>query len=162
MGQFTMGELIAYVRPRFATELPVECRYTASHFWLREEAEGVWRIGFTKLATWLLGDPVEFEFSWGPGAVVAVGQEIGWVEGLKALTTIPSVAEGELLGTGDGIRSDITLIGSEPYTRGWLYRVRGRPAPDCIDVHGYIALLDAAIEAIVRSRQDECGGDCAS
>lgn len=157
-----MGGTIAYARSRFATELPVECRYTTSHFWLREEAAGVWRVGLTKLATWLLGDPVEFEFSLGAGATLAVGQEIGWVEGLKALTTIHSVAEGELLVTGDGIRSDITLIGSEPYTRGWLYRVRGRPAPDCIDVHGYIAVLDVTIEEIVRSRQDECGGDCAS
>ena len=157
-----MGGTIAYARSRFVTELPVECRYTTSHFWLREEAAGVWRIGFTQLATWLLGDLVEFGFSLGAGAALAVGQEIGWVEGLKALTTIHSVAEGELLDTGEEIRSNITLIGSEPYTRGWLYRVRGRPASHCIDVHGYIEVLDVAIEEIVRSRQDECGGDCAS
>jgi hypothetical protein len=51
----TQGENILYQRSRFATQLPVSCRYTPSHFWLLEESAGVWRIGFTKLATWLLG-----------------------------------------------------------------------------------------------------------
>ena len=83
-----MGETIPYRRARFATRLPADRRYTASHYWLLEESKGVWRIGFTKFATWLLGDPVEHQFSILAGSAVAVGQDIGWVEGLKALHTV--------------------------------------------------------------------------
>lgn len=154
----TAGGTILYQRSRFATELPASCRYTPSHFWLSEESAGVWRIGFTKLATWLLGDPVEFEFRPRAGVVVSVGQEIGWVEGLKALNTIYSVAEGEFLQAGEEIASDITLIGSDPYGLGWLYRVRGKPTAESVDVHAYIALLDEAVDNVIRGREDECGG----
>ena len=155
-----MGEHIAYHRSRFATQLPADRRYTSSHFWLAEEAGGIWRVGFTKLATWLLGDPVEFEFSVRPGTRIAGGQEIGWVEGLKALHTVYSVAEGEFLEAGSAIASDITLIEADPYERGWLYRVRGNPAPGAVDVHRYMALLDDAVDAVIRGREEECGGAC--
>jgi glycine cleavage system H protein len=153
-----MGETILYQRARFATRLPVDRRYTPSHCWLLEESAWIWRIGFTKLATWLLGDPVEHEFSILDGSAVAVGQEIGWVEGLKAVQTVCSVAEGEFLGAGDEIQTDITLMDSDPYERGWLYRVRGKPTPDSFDVHAYVAVLDQTIDEVLLSRQEECEG----
>lgn len=153
-----MSETILYQRSRFSTRLPVDRRYASSHYWLLEESAGVWRIGFTKLATWLLGGPVEHEFSVLAGSAVAAGQEIGWVEGLKALSTVLSVVEGEFLGPGDEIQSDIALIESDPYERGWLYRVRGKPEQDTLDVHGYVAVLDRTIDEVLLDRQEECGG----
>ena len=155
-----MGGHIPYRRSRFSTQLPADRHYTASHFWLLEEAGGVWRIGFTKMATWLLGDPVEFAFPVRPGTWIAAGQEIGWVEGLKALHTVYSVAEGPFLEAGSEIASDITLIDADPYERGWLYRVRGNPAPGAVDVHRYMAFLDDAVDAVIRGREQECGGAC--
>jgi glycine cleavage system H protein len=155
-----VGEYIPYSRSRFTTRLPADRRYTASHFWLAEEAGGIWRVGFTRLAVWLLGDPVEFEFSVRLGTRIAAAQEIGWVEGLKALHTVHSVAEGEFLEAGGEIARDITLIDTEPYERGWLYRVRGDPAPGAVDVHRYVALLDDAVDAVIRGREAVCGGEC--
>lgn len=155
-----MIESIPYRRSRFVTDLPAERRYTASHCWLAEEPHGVWRVGFTKFAAWLLGDLVEYEFSVAAGAVVAAGQEIGWVEGLKSLSSVRSVISGEFLDTGDGISAGITLIDSDPYQRGWLYRVRGNPAADALDVHGYAAILDRAVDDAVRDRREECRGEC--
>ena len=114
------------------------------------------------MATWLLGDPVEFAFSVRPGATIAAAQEIGWVEGLKALHTLYAVAEGEFLEAGVEIARDITLLESDPYDRGWLYRVRGNPAPGAVDVHAYMALLHDAVDAVIRGREEECGGDCES
>ena len=112
------------------------------------------------MATWLLGDPVEFDLPLLPGTPVAAAREIGWVEGLKALHTLYSVAEGEFLEAGIGIARDITLIDTDPYGRGWLYRVRGNPAPGTVDVHRYIALLDDAVDAVIRGREAACGGGC--
>jgi len=123
------GKSISYKRSRFSTRLPADRRYTAAHYWLLEEARGVWRVGFTKFATRMLGDLVEYEFSITAGAPVTVGQEIGSIEGFKAVTSLFSVAEGEFLGAGDGLGSDITAVEADPYGRGWLYRVKGRPDP---------------------------------
>ena len=146
------GHTIHYKRSRFSTRLPLDRRYTAAHYWLVEEARGVWRVGFTKFATRMLGDLVEYEFSVPAGASVTVGQAIGSIEGFKAVTSLFSVAEGEFLGTGDGLGSDITVVESDPYGRGWLYRVKGRPDPESVDVQGYIAILDATIDRLLETR----------
>lgn len=148
------SEIILYKRARFTTRLPVDRRYTPAHYWLFEESSGVWRIGFTKFATRMLGDLVEYDFSVTTGTFVAVGQEIGSIEGFKALTTLYSVAEGEFLGLGDGLTSDITSVESDPYGRGWLYRVRGKPDGGSLDVHGYIAVLDATIDRLLAARHE--------
>ena len=42
----------------------------------------------------------------------------------------------------------------KPYAEGWLYAVRGEPDPAAMDVHGYIALLDATIDKMLESRHD--------
>jgi glycine cleavage system H protein len=153
------SELILYKRARFTTRLPVDRRYTPAHYWLFEESSGVWRIGFTKFATRMLGDLVEYDFSVIAGTFVAVGQEIGSIEGFKALTTLFSVAAGEFLGLGDGLTSDITSVESDPYGRGWLYRVKGKPDTESLDVHGYIAVLDATIDRLLATRHDSGKAD---
>jgi glycine cleavage system H protein len=145
---------VYYKRARFTTRLPVDRRYTAAHFWLLEESPGVWRVGFTKFATRMLGDLVEYELSAKPGTRVGIGQEIGSLEGFKAVTALYSAAEGKMLGIGDDIATDITIVESDPYGRGWLYRVSGRPDPDSVDVDGYVAILDATIDKMLESRHE--------
>jgi glycine cleavage system H protein len=146
---------VFYKRARFSTRLPADRRYTAAHYWLSEEQPGIWQIGFTKFATRMLGDLVEYEFAVKAGMDVAVGQEIGSIEGFKAVTAIYSVAEGEFLNVGEALGSDITSIESDPYGRGWLYRVKGRPDPESVDVKGYVAILDATIDRMLESRHDQ-------
>jgi glycine cleavage system H protein len=151
------NESIPYKRARFSTRLPVDRRYTAAHYWLLEESSGIWRVGLTKFATRMLGDLVELDFSVKEGDRIALGQEIGSLEGFKAVASIYSVAEGEFSGAGGELGSDITLLESDPYGRGWLYRVKGSPDPQGMDVQGYAALLDGTIDRLLKSRHD--GGD---
>ena len=155
-----MAETIPYRRSKFVTDLPAARRYTAAHYWLAEEPAGVWRVGFTKFAAWMLGDLVEYEFDVPAGAAVAAGQEIGWVEGLKSLMAVYSLVEGEFLDSGDGIAENITLIDSDSYQRGWLYRARGTASAETVDVQRYIAILDEAVDNAIRNRREECGGEC--
>ena len=122
------AETVFYRRSRFATRLPVDRLYTPAHYWLVEEEPGVWRVGLTGFATRMLGDLVEYGFSVKPGGAIDVGQTIGWLEGFKAVADLYSVARGEFLGANEALAGDITLVESEPYKRGWLYRVRGEPA----------------------------------
>lgn len=148
-------ETVAYKRSRFSTRLPLRYRYTPSHYWLRESEPGVWQVGFTKFATRMLGDMVEFDFKIQPGILIEPGQVIGWTEGFKAMSDIYSVASGEFLGANPAIAGAITLIDHDPYGDGWLYSVRGRPDPSDTDVNGYIAVLDATIDTMLRSRHDK-------
>jgi glycine cleavage system H protein len=137
---------IHYQRSRFSSRLPVDRLFTPSHFWLIEAEPGVWRVGFTRFATRMLGELVEHEFEARPGDVVKVGQTIGWVEGFKALTDLYCVADGEFVGGNPALAGDVARACSDPYGEGWLYSVRGTPEPNSVDVHGYMQLLDLTID----------------
>jgi glycine cleavage system H protein len=157
-------ETVYYRRSRFTTHLPIARRYSAAHYWLLEESTGIWRVGFTKFATRMLGDIVEFEFSVAPGSAVDVGDAIGSIEGLKAVTTVFAAGAGRFLDEGAPLRQDVTLAESDPYGKGWLYRLQGDPAADTVDVHAYVALLDLTIDKMLTSRHagadaDEAGHD---
>jgi glycine cleavage system H protein len=148
-----------YRRSRFTTHLPRDRRYSPAHYWLFEEEPGVWRVGLTKFATRMLGDIVEFDFTVDPGTNVELGDEIGTVEGLKAVTSVFAVGSGQFLGEGQALRSDVTLVESDPYGDGWLYRLQGAPGADTVDVHGYVAILDATIDKMLESRHDDTAKD---
>jgi len=137
---------LAYKRGRFSTGLPTDRLYTRSHYWLREAGPAVWRIGLTKFATRLLGDIIEYQFEVEAGSHVAFGQQIGSIEGFKAVSDICTVAEGDFGGNNPALGGDITLIESDPYEGGWLYQVHGRPGPDGMDANGYAAILNEAID----------------
>jgi glycine cleavage system H protein len=145
---------VAYKRSRFSTRLPAGYRYTPSHYWLREAEPDVWQIGFTQFAIRMLGDIVEFDFKIQPGAPIEAGQVIGWTEGFKAMSDIYSAASGEFLGSNPALATAITRIDHDPYGEGWLYSVRGYPDPAATEVDGYIAVLDATIDTMLRGRHD--------
>ena len=72
-------DLVDYKRSRFRTKLPGNRFYTASHYWLSEQSEGVWRVGFTKFVIRMLGEPVELEFEKKVGDPVKLGEIVGWI-----------------------------------------------------------------------------------
>jgi glycine cleavage system H protein len=139
---------ISYKRSRFSTRLPPDRRYTAAHFWLQEISAGVWRVGFTKFATRMLGDLVEHGFEIKADSSVELGETIGWVEGFKATTDLYCVANGVFRGSNVELERDPALLDGDPYGNGWLYTVEGQPDPGAVDVSGYVALLDLAIDKI--------------
>jgi len=139
-------KVVSYKRSRFSTRLPIDRLYAPSHFWMAEKEPDIWRIGFTKFATRMLGDFVELEFQVKPGDRVEVGQEIGSVEGFKARSDIYCVMAGEFLAANPDLNDDITLTDTDPYGKGWLYAVRGKADPNSLDVQGYTEMLDLTID----------------
>ncbi len=144
---------IRYKRSRFSTRLPTDRLYTGAHYWIQETEPGLWRVGFTKFATRMLGDLVECDFQIQPGEAVEVGQTIATVEGFKALTEVYCVVSGQFAGGNPELDQNVTLMDSDPYGNGWLYAVRGEPEPNSVDVHLYIAILDTTIDKMLEQQQ---------
>lgn len=144
---------IPYNRSRFSTRLVENRLYTAAHYWLEREDEEVWRVGYTKYAVRTLGDIVELGFETEPGATVETGQVVGWVEGFKAISDLYSPLAGRFEGFNPAVGEQAALLSRDPYRRGWLFRVRGRPGDDCLDVHGYVAWLDTEIDKVLGRRR---------
>lgn len=150
-----MPETSFYKRSNFVTHLPVDCRYSPSHFWLREMEPGRWRIGFTKFATRMLGEIVEVQWEKADGAAIASGDIVGSIEGFKAISDIYCPASGSFAGGNPAIREDAELIGKEPYGAGWLYAIEGAPDAKCLDLAAYRALLDTTIDRILEKQAHE-------
>ena len=138
-------EWIKFKHARFTARFPSDFRYSRSHYWMCElpEEPGVWRVGFTKFATRMLGELVDFNFKVPLGGPVEPGQEIGWVEGFKASSDVFCVMQGEFAGSNPTLAADACIVRSDPYLDGWLYAVRGEPEAGHLDVHGYDELLNS-------------------
>ena len=142
-----MGErFIQYERSRFSTRLPTNRRYVPSHFWLAEDQANTWRVGFTKFATRILGEPVEYDFETPHDATVTEGDVVGWIEGFKAVTDLFAPMAGRFVGPNPALVDNIEWIRSDPYGRGWLYSLEGTLTDTCLDAAGYVAWLDTTID----------------
>ena len=149
----TVSATSFYKRSNFVTHLPTECLYSPSHFWLAREADGRWRVGFTKFATRMLGEIVDLQFEKKPGDHVASGEIIGSIEGFKAISDIYCVADGKFAGGNAELSKRIEAVGEDPYGAGWLYLVEGTPDAKCCDLAAYRALLDASIDRILEKQE---------
>jgi len=141
-------EFVRFKHARFSARLPATFRYSLSHYWMagEEASPGVWRVGFTKFATRMLGELVEARYEVALGDEVSSGQAIGYVEGFKAASDLYCVMDGSFAGGNPILEVDACIVKSSPYEDGWLYAVNGDPEETSVDVHGYVAHLEALIE----------------
>lgn len=147
-------EEIHYKRSRFATRLFSDRLYTAGHSWMRQKDGDLWQVGFTKFATRMLGEAVEMNFEVKPGSAIETGQPIGWIEGFKAVTDLYAPFSGRFEGANPALEKEIKLIQTDPAGKGWLYELRGTPGKDCLEVPGYVAVLDATIDKMLGQRHE--------
>ncbi len=159
-------ETVRFRHAHFSARFPVGERYAPSHFWLRPAdaepgsgpadpaTDGLWRVGFTKFATRMLGELVEMNLVVTAGQSVAAGLLLGSVEGFKAVSDLFCVADGTFVKVNPALTAEACLTHAAPYGNGWLYEVEGRPQSETLDVHEYIALLQQTIDRLQASRYD--------
>lgn len=115
---------------------PEDLRYTASHEWLRREADGTVSVGITHHAQEQLGDVV-FVDNPAPGRRLAQGEECGVIESVKAAADIYAPLAGEVVAANAELSDAPEKINQDAYA-AWMFRIRP-DNPSDID-----ALLDAA------------------
>ncbi len=148
------NEGIRYNRAKFSTRLQDDRLYTAGHAWLRPEGENIWHVGLTKFALRMLGEAVEMEFEVKAGDQVETGQAVGWLEGFKAVTDIYTPIQGVFRGANRKLLEDLELLKRDPYGNGWLFELEGKIDDSCVDMHGYVAVLDATIDKMLGKRHE--------
>jgi glycine cleavage system H protein len=101
---------------------PENLKYTESHEWVRQEADGLVTIGITFHAQDMLGDVVFVENP-KPGRKVTKGEECGVIESVKAAADIYAPLSGEIAEANDALADAPEKINQEPYV-SWLFRLR--------------------------------------
>ncbi len=115
---------------------PTNLKYTASHEWIKTEADGTITVGITQHAQELLGDIVFVE-SPAVGRNVTAKEECAVVESVKAAADIYAPVSGIVVVGNSALDSTPELINSEPYA-AWIFKMK---PSNMADVN---SLMDAA------------------
>jgi len=103
------------------SDYPTELRYTNEHEWVLAAGDR-WRIGITSFATKTLGDLVFIELP-AVGRVVEMGEAIGTIESVKAVSEIFSPISGKITAVNEAASEDPETVGETPYGDGWLIEI---------------------------------------
>lgn len=125
------------------SQTPAELKYAASHEWARLEGDVV-TVGITDHAQDALGDLVYVELP-DVGKQVKAGDEAGVVESVKAASDIYAPVSGEIIEVNEALVDAPEIVNSEPYSGGWLYRIRISDATELdrlLDADTYAAQAD--------------------
>jgi len=101
---------------------PEELKYTATHQWVRIEADGIATVGITDHAQDQLGDVV-FVQQPGIGRKVKRGEDCAVVESVKAASDIPAPLSGEIVATNAALNDAPEKVNQDPYG-AWLFRIK--------------------------------------
>lgn len=104
--------------------IPSELRYTKEHEWVAGLDDGrTVTVGITAYAAEQLGDVVYVQVP-ETGANVEAGDAIGEVESTKSVSDIFAPVGGEIVEINPAVVDDPSLVNSDPYGEGWLFRIR--------------------------------------
>jgi len=115
--------------------IPAELKYTASHEWVRKEADGSVTVGITEFAQDALGDIVFVELPT-VGKSYGAGNDAAVVESVKAASDIYAPLAGEVIAVNDDVANTPESINSDAYA-AWLFKLK--PS----DPAAFDGLLDA-------------------
>ncbi|MEW6676301.1 MAG: glycine cleavage system protein GcvH [Pseudomonadota bacterium] len=117
--------------------IPADLKYTKSHEWVRQEADGTVSVGITHHAQDLLGDMVFVE---NPtlGRTLAAGEECAVVESVKAASDVYAPVAGEVVAVNEAVEASPETLNQDPYG-AWMFKLK--PSGDLA------GLMDAAAYA---------------
>jgi glycine cleavage system H protein len=126
-------------------KVPADLKYTASHEWIKTEADGTLTIGITDHAQEALGDVVFIELPQ-VGRAVKAGEALAVVESVKAASDIYAPVAGTVAAVNAGVADAPEQVNADAYAH-WLYKLKPTDAADTgslLDAAAYAKLIDEA------------------
>lgn len=118
---------------------PDDLRYATSHEWIRLDGE-IGTVGISDHAQEELTDVVFVELP-AVGKAVDVGDPTAVVESVKAASDIYAPVSGEIVEVNPEVEADPSLVNTDPYGKGWIFKIRVNNAEHVMK------LMDAAAYA---------------
>ncbi|AYF26911.1 MULTISPECIES: glycine cleavage system protein GcvH [Micromonospora] len=120
--------------------VPKHLRYSINHEWVNESVDPA-EVGITAFAATALGDVIYVELP-EPGNHLTAGDACGEVESTKSVAELYLPVSGEVVAVNEEVLADPSLIGADPYGKGWLVRVRLAEAPPLMSSDEYLAFCN--------------------
>lgn len=123
---------------------PADRKYTKSHEWIKQEADGTVTVGITHHAQEQLGDLVFVELP-AVGRQLKQDEECAVVESVKAAADIYAPVSGEVVGINPELADAPEKINQDAYS-AWMFRLKPAAAGEMeglLDAAAYQAVADA-------------------
>ena len=123
---------------------PAELKYTKSHEWIKQEADGTVTVGITHHAQELLGDLVFVELP-AIGRKLKQGEECAVVESVKAAADVFAPVTGEVVGANADLADAPEKINQDAYG-AWMFKLKPAEPNEfrgLLDAAAYQAIADA-------------------
>lgn len=101
---------------------PRENYYARSHEYVHLDGD-VALVGISNYAQKELGDVVFVELPQA-GSTVEVGDELGSIESVKAVSELFVPVSGEVIEVNDHLTEKPDLVNTDPYGDGWMVKIR--------------------------------------
>lgn len=99
-----------------------DLKFAKSHEWARLEGDVV-TLGISEFAVKLLTDLVYIELP-AVGDTVSVGESIGEIESVKAVSDLYSPVSGEIVEVNESLEEDLGVLTDDPYGQGWIAKIK--------------------------------------
>ncbi len=121
---------------------PTDLLYASSHEWVRLVGD-IATVGISDHAQAELTDVVFVELPT-VGRAVDAGDPTAVVESVKAASDIYAPVSGEIVEVNPDVENDPSLVNTDPYGRGWIFKLKVKNAADVSSLHDA-----AAYEALI-------------
>lgn len=101
---------------------PEDNRYAKSHEYVHAEGD-IGIIGISDYAQKELGDVVFVELPQ-VGTQLELGDDLGSIESVKAVSELFSPVSGEVIEVNEALADKPDLVNTDPYGDGWMVKIR--------------------------------------
>ena len=103
--------------------VPDDLYFSDSHEWVDPSSPEAASVGISDHAQAELTDVVYLELP-EVGRTVSKGEAVAVIESVKAANDIYAPVSGEIVEVNEALDDDPSLINSNPYTDGWLVKIK--------------------------------------
>jgi glycine cleavage system H protein len=97
-------------------------KYARTHEWVAVDGDTA-SVGITDFAVRQLTDLVHIELP-KVGRKLRAGEGFGEVESVKAVSDLYAPVPGEIIAVNDALADDLSLLGDDPFGKGWMIKLR--------------------------------------
>jgi len=133
--------------------MPDELHYEENHYWVKQEGD-LLVIGMDDFAQKMAGEIVYIQLPF-EGKKLKKGKKFAQVESGKWLGKVFAPVNGELVESNQELETNPTLINSDCYGAGWMYKVRPDDLGEMSDlIQGAAAIEKWVLDDIEKYKQD--------
>lgn len=117
---------------------PEGLKYAKTDEWVKLDGS-VATVGISDYAQDQLSDIVFIEFNREAGDSIAKGESLATIESVKAAADVKCPIGGKVLEVNEGLSDIPETINSDPYEKGWLFKIEMTDPADLDDLMDTVA-----------------------